>query len=402
MRKRLRSVPILRELPALLCALLLVGSAAALSPALAGDGPIIGVQIEPGTLTQKVQVGPGGLVLEHPTGREQFTTGTYTLTLSDDGARFGDLLIPSAFRFRGAEHPLQIEDRFYEGWLEVHVPKGSSSWRLVNRLPLERYLLGVLPGEMPVDSYPPGALAAQAVAARTYALFQILVRPSSQRIHVYNDTRSQMYIGGGESHPATVEAVNSTRGQVLLYDNKVFECFFHSTCGGATRAVEHCYGGDAIRPLSPVVCKGCTSSKFYRWQARMKVGELEKALEPVCKKHGIEMGTLVTVEPVDPSAGGHCSYVRIRHSRGTFELEAEKFRRLVRRAKSGRTPARELRSTSFVAERKGDEIVFTGRGWGHGVGLCQVGAKGYAAAGSSHLAILTHYYSGAEVKTLWD
>mgnify|MGYP002638849889 CR=1 FL=1 len=377
-------------------ALLSIGGVA--SSAQASDGPIIGVQIDSGPSSHVIQVGPGGLFVEYPGGKEDLPAGSFTLTLSDQKAQLGPILFdrPMPFRIRGAEHPIQLDDRFYEGWLEIHAPKGSSSWLLVNRLPLERYLLGVIPGEMPVESYPPGALAAQAVAARTYALFQILVRPSDQRVHVFNDTRSQMYVGGGTAHPNTVRAVESTRGQVLLYGDKVFECFFHSTCGGGTRPVEHCYGGDPIAPLSSVTCKGCTSSKYYRWDVRLSVAALGKLLEPLCKKYEIDLGPVHSVEPVEPSLGGHCAYVLIRHAKGTFELESEKFRRLVR------VPGkRELRSTSFVAERKGDEVVFYGRGWGHGVGLCQVGAKGYAEAGSSHLAILTHFYPGAEVQVLW-
>ena len=368
-----------------------------------GDGPIIGVQIGDGTATYRIVAGPGGMQLEWPGDAKRLPAGIYSLDLASTGSTFSGrgwgYEIPfgreTPFRLRGVETAIQLGDRFYEGWLEVHVPTNESKWKLVNRLPLEKYLIGVLPGEMPVGDAPMASLAAQAVASRSYALFQILVRPDDRRIHVKNDTRSQVYLGGGVPHPRVLEAVESTRGEVLLLDGKVFESFFHSTCGGATRDVEDCFGGDAIAALVGVSCRTCTKSKYYRWNSRLSLASLAKALAPTCRKHKIDLGTIQKIEPVEPGIGGHCSYVRVTHSKGSFELDADKFRRICRDLGA------QFRSTSFIAERKGKDIVIYGRGWGHGVGLCQVGAMGLAEKGNGYSAILKHYYSGVEVNPLW-
>ncbi len=379
-------------------AITLIAVLGALQPLDANDGPIIGVQIASGSeLLREIVVGQGGLRIEWPGGRKELPGGTHRLELSERGATIGglDFGLAIPFRFRAEVHSTRVGDGFYEGWLEVLVPEEGSPWRLVNRLPLERYLLGVVPGEMPADSYPRHALGAQAVAARTYALFHILTRPSDTRIHVHSDDRSQVYLGGGAPHPRVVEAVDQTHGQVLLYEGKVFESFYHSTCGGATRGVEDWFGGDPIAPLSSVSCGGCSSSKYFRWDARLAEAKLREALGSICRRHRIVLGELLALEPVDPSPGGHCAFVRVVHERGSFEVDADRFRRACSTA--GIT----LRSTSFFAERKGDEFAFFGRGWGHGVGLCQVGAKGYAEQQARYRSILARYYPGSEISTLW-
>lgn len=368
-----------------------------------GEGPIIGVQIADGRATHRIVAGPGGLQIEWPGQSKRLPAGIYSIDLASTGATFSGRAwgheVPFGrevpFRLRGVESALRLGERFYEGWLEVHVPTEESKWKVVNRLPIEKYLLGVLPGEMPVSKAPMASLAAQAVASRSYALFQILVRPEERRIHVKNDTRSQVYLGGGVPDPRVLEAVESTRGEVVLLEGRVFESFFHSTCGGATRSVEDCFGGDAISSLVGVRCQGCTTSKYYRWNSRISLASLSKALLPTCRKHEIDLGTIEKVEPVEPGPGGHCSYVRITHAKGSFELDADKFRRICRDLGA------QFRSTSFIAERKGTDVVIYGRGWGHGVGLCQVGAMGLAEKGNSYSTILQHYYSGVEVQPLW-
>jgi len=379
-------------------ALLLSDGASSAAPARGGDGPIIGVQIEAGPeVVQDIDIGAGGLLVEWPGGRRTLPAGTHRLALGESGAILGELDfgrdIP--FRFCAEVHAIKVGERYYEGWIEVLVPADGAPWRVVNRLPLERYLLGVVPGEMPAGDYPRHALGAQAVAARTYALFQILVRPAEARVHVHADDRSQVYLGGGVPHPRALEAVEETRGQVLLHEGRVFESFYHSTCGGATRSVEDWFGGDPIAPLSSVSCQGCSSSKYFRWTARLQEARLRAALDPICRRHRIAIGEVLAIEPVDPAPGGHCAYVRIRHERGAFEVDADRFRRACR------VEGIELRSTSFISERQGDEFIFHGRGWGHGVGLCQVGAKGYAEREARYGWILRWYYPGAEVATLW-
>ncbi len=394
-----------------LCAVLLLLSP---SDSLLGnsDGPVIGVQIHKGTGEIPIVAGPGGMLVEWPGNRKDFSAGTYSLRLTREGATVGDLdfgrEIP--FRFRGSKSSLNLGEKFYEGWLEIDLPKAGAPWKLVNRLPIEKYLLGVLPGEMPVADYPAAALAAQAIAARSYALFQIMVRPPEARIHLYSDTRSQMYIGGGLPHPRAREAVDSTRGLVLTHEGRIFECFYHSTCGGGTRSAADCFGGDSIPSMVAVKCAvaggesrslvgACKGSKYHRWDVTIGEDQLRQALAPICARHRIDLGEILALEPVDPSLGGHCSYVRVRHQNGTFEVDADRLRQRCREIL--KDSKKRLRSTSFIGERRGREFVFYGRGWGHGVGLCQVGAKGHAERGLDFRQILQHYYSGVELTPMW-
>ena len=377
------------------------------SPPVAGArvraaGPIIGVRLADGPIARTLEVGPGGMRIEHPEGSEKIIAGTYPLVLTDTHARIADWEIgrSTPFRFRGVRFPIGISTsdgkdvRNYDGWIEVEPPGDDGTWMLINRLPLERYLLGVLPGEMPTSKFDAEALRSQAVIARTYALFHILSRPES-RWHVRDNTRSQMFLGSGEVDEYAREAIDATRGRVLTYEGRIFESFFHSTCGGGTRPVEAKYGGDPFPPLSAVPCDGCRHSSRYRWESRISVGTLREALLPICAEHEISLGKIEKIEPVDPALGGHCAYVRIVHSKGAFELDSETFRTRVK-ARGAR-----CYSTSFIVTRSGDTFKLVGKGWGHGLGMCQFGSDGYAQRDFRHGAILEHYYPGSRIEALW-
>jgi len=376
--------------------------AGAVTAAHADEGPIIGVLIASGSLDRRLEVGPGGMVIEYPGGSEQVVAGSYLLRLDATHARIADWRLPrtTPFRFRGLRSAVGVttadggDIRSYDGWIEVPAPGAEGDWEVINRLPLERYLLGVLPGETPTSLFDPEALKAQAVASRTYALFQVLARPGS-RVHLRSDTRSQVFLGSGLVDEAARAAIEATRGQVLTSDGRIFEAFFHSTCGGATRPVEACFGGSPLDALTGVTCEGCGHSSRATWEARVSMETLGEVLAPICRRHGIELGAVRTIEPIDPSLGGHCAYVRVVHERGAFELESESFRRALL--------ARKVRclSTSFVVTRSGELMKFVGRGWGHGVGLCQYGADGYARKGYGYRAILEYFYQRSRIEALW-
>lgn len=303
------------------------------------------------------------------------------------------------------ERLTRVEDRVYEGVLELNPPRRPGGrWILVNRLPLERYLLGVVPGEMDPwappgkkPKFPDDALRVQTVAARTYALYQILARGTGARYHVTADSRSQVY-KGYNLHPRVVDAVASTRGVVLTYEGKLFESFYHSTCGGATADASAVFGGVSLAPLAPTRCGYCKQSKHFQWESEISEREIRAALARFLDEHQVQIGRLAAIEPLDRGPGGHASYVRIRHAKGSFELDATVFRELLlAEGESG------VRSTSFEcrAEPDGAQFHFAGRGWGHGVGMCQWGAKGLADEGAGWRDILAHYYPRSVLTPLW-
>lgn len=356
----------------------------------------IGVQIEVGNFDALVGTEGSPLRVEWRGGQTELPPGSHSLISRESEVRLADLTIRKGrFRFQAAGGRTRIGTTVYEGWIEMHPESSGLGWRLINRVPVERYLLGVVSHEMSASSFPAAALEAQAIAARTYALFQIYSRTPGKRIHVYSDTRSQVY--GGESlHPEVVRAVEATRGQVLLQDGLIFEAFFHSTCGGRTRSAADAFGIEGMAALEPVSCEGCEDTRFWRWQTLVEGRTVFGALLKAVGKHGLSLGNIRAIEPQVERSGDHAAYLKVIHDKGSFLFNADRFRSLV----NGAGP-RSVRSTAFSVAREGAAFRLDGRGWGHGVGMCQMGAKGYAERGANASWILKHYYSGAQIGRLW-
>lgn len=324
------------------------------------------------------------------------------------GATVEGVYLGDSFRLRSADgSPLGYQGNRYEGWLEFlrwKLPDGRDRWVVVNRLPIERYLLGVVGSEMP-PSWPIEALEAQAIAARSVALYKLATvrvdprNPTvSDRIHVFADIRDQVYKGVIEKsdiRARILTAVENTRGQVLFYGNEIFEPKYHSTCGGATMNGTAAYGQPVLPVYASTACGYCDESPKFRWRAvRFPEADVRRALASIVSDEPkIRLGEVAKIDPVDPGPGGHASYFRVTHANGSFEVDAIRFR--------WELGPMALLSTACVTQREGDEFVFHGRGFGHGVGLCQYGAKGLADRGADSIQIVAHYYTDADVKQLW-
>jgi stage II sporulation protein D len=278
---------------------------------------------------------------------------------------------------------LAIGERRYHGDLLVVREPSTSRIHVVNRLPIELYLEGVVLSEMPAD-YPDEALFAQAIASRSYAAWQMLVH--KDRVFDVTDTqRSQVYKGVPAQLELAKRIVSATRGQVLTFGGRVLEAVFSSTCGGTTRSAEEAFGDESVEPLRGVKCGLCEGTQFSTWSARVKRSDAGRALSfggPVTEQSDVV---------VHPS--GRLASVNLHGTNVSRKLTGNQFRDLF-------GPAG--RSTWFTRmEISGDSIVVEGRGFGHGVGLCQVGASKLAAAGRGHRAILAHYYPSAVIGRLY-
>jgi stage II sporulation protein D len=256
---------------------------------------------------------------------------------------------------------------------------------LIVETDLESYLPGVLEGELGA-SFPPAALRAQAVAARTYALHKTTVARSGASFDVADDQSDQVFRGT----PATgrgvlFDAVAATRGMVLLHAGQPLPAYFHSTCGGHTSPVEAVFGGSAIPALSGVPCGYCAGARYYRWEVRIPLLDASRSLGLGDAMTGLRIG--------QRDRGGRARTLVLLSDRETVRRASE-----VRMALG---PAR-LRSTLIRGIKiSGPDLRFMGGGWGHGVGLCQMGARGMAESGAAASDILRHYYPGAQLLRLY-
>lgn len=267
---------------------------------------------------------------------------------------------------------------------KIYILPAKNAFHLVEHAPLETYLYGVLPYEMSY-TWPLEALKAQAVAARTYTL-KTLEGVKNQNFDVYSDVRSQMYKGGGKQYDSVKKAVDQTRGQVLTYEDKLFFTYYHANCGGATDDVRSWnFGAKSIKPLSGASCKYDSHSKSYKWAmnvARHKV-------ESYAKSVGLT-GALKSIKISRKTDTGRATNLMIKTAKGSKTVPCGRFRLA--------TGIRSCKITKLDVRK--NDVRFEGKGYGHGIGMCQDGANGMAKDGKNYRKILKNYYPGAEIKTL--
>ena len=255
---------------------------------------------------------------------------------------------------------------------------------------MEQYLAGVLGAEMPLD-WGESALVAQAIAARTYALYELTNQKRSPFFDVYDTTRSQVYVGRTIETEKALRAVSRSRGLVLTWQDQPFKCFFHSTCGGQTVDSSLVFPKHDITPLSGRPCKNCQSSSVYRWKnvfsRKQVVGKLAEGLER-------PIDALERIEVLERS-GGRVVKIQVVVDGQAFTLSGPQFRGFIGYDRKA------LPSTAFEVQLEGERVIFAGRGWGHGVGMCQFGAKGMADRGDAGSDIVRFYYPGADLIKFW-
>ncbi len=248
----------------------------------------------------------------------------------------------------------------------------------VNRLPLEEYLVATVGSEMP-KSFPLEALKAQAVVSRTYALSKKLQREGAL-IELSSSTLDQVYNGLASESPETRKAVEATAGEVLVFQRLPIEAFFFSNCGGKTRDGKNVFGTDAPY-LRSVACGYCNDAGNAHWTASLTLAELSRKLDTSVKNLRSE-GT---------ASDDRAAFIVAEPS--GRKVPPEGLRKLL-----GYTV---IKSPTFSVSCDGTRCHFDGRGAGHGVGMCQWGARGMALQQNDYHAIVAHYFPGASLKKLY-
>lgn len=273
------------------------------------------------------------------------------------------------------------QDLVVTGTIQV-LPRGKGLL-VVNEVDLEEYVKGVVPSEMS-PSWHLEALKAQAVAARSYALYQRMMN-AGREYDLMAGTQDQMYRGRNRVEQRVQEAVEATRGLVLTHRNAPILAAFSSTAAGPTEDAINVWSKD-LPYLKGVDCPFDANSPYYQWRVAIKIQELEASL----KRSGMVVGTIASVTPFTFSRAGRVTALRILHSQGELILRGEELRRAV-----GYTA---IPSALFEVESVGREVVLVGRGAGHGVGLCQWGAKELAELGYPFGSILQYYFPGTQLQ----
>lgn len=283
----------------------------------------------------------------------------------------------------------------YRGSIKL-VPNGSSGVTVVNVLPMEEYLLGVVPSEVS-PQWRTDALRAQAVAARTYALYNMNGYRSSG-YDVTDDTRNQVYGGYSAEAAASSRAVADTRGMVVTYGGKPIDAMFHANAGGYTENSENVWGTSL--PYLRGVPEPRSSVTGQAWTKTFTLSDFMKRL----KAAGYDVGTLkgIVLSPLhegntkdaDRGVSGRVKYMVAKGARSSLQVPGETLQNML-----------DLPSTLFDFSIKGKNLVVTGYGSGHGLGLSQWGAEAMAEEHGDgkdyYKQILTHYYQNTKVEKIY-
>lgn len=313
--------------------------------------------------------------------------------LKEDGT-YREILLTSDRLYAGkayikpsGEGSIQVNGKGYKGSIEV-VEAGKGLLTVINELPIEDYVMGVLAGEIP-GNWPVEALKAQAIAARTFALLtRLQAHQKGEPYDLENTALFQMYEGSDRITNSIQEAVLSTRGEILTYQNKPIEAFFHSNCGGRTADASTVWSKG--RPyLRSVPCLFGDRGSHFQWSADIPISDLVRKLRAA----GLKVSDLTGLNILSRDEGNRILKLAVRDGDGTQkEMKGSNFRMAV--------GPDIIRSTRFEARVGNSKVHFTGKGWGHGVGLCQEGAFGMAQKGYSAFDILRHYYHGIVVERM--
>lgn len=268
---------------------------------------------------------------------------------------------------------------------ELVISADEKGITVVNHVPLEEYLYGVVPREMP-DAWEIQALMAQAIAARTYVLY-IKEKTADKPFDVEATTSSQVYGGYDAERKKTNLAVNATRGQVVSYQGQLIVAYFHSNSGGHTEDASNVWGAE-LPYLKGVPDEFSKNAPDGSWECFLPYEDVEKSLI----QSGLNVGAIKKMNPEKKSQSGRTTELTLASDKGTSKITGNNFRI--------RVGAEKLKSTLFDAEPKRNGVLFKGKGYGHGVGLSQCGAQKMARSGYTCMDILKHYYKNVSIVSI--
>lgn len=303
----------------------------------------------------------------------------------DTGIKIGDLdfkiccikIVPQK------DATIYINDRRFRGEINL-IRNKNLKLTVVNCLDIEDYVRGVLYHEVS-HIWPLESIKAQAVATRTFALYQAS-RNKDKDFDVTSDIYSQVYGGKTSEKYRTNLAVDKTKAEALYFQGEILPAFFSATCAGHTEDAGNLWKID-LAPLKGVACNFCINSPHRQWRRNFRLKNIEDKL----RKADYDVAEIKDIRILKRNSSGRIDTLEIACRDGSkVAISGKDFRSII--------GPNELRSNNYEIIMQGYYVDFIGQGWGHGVGLCQWGAKGMAEKGYNYTRILQFYYPGTEMK----
>ena len=388
-------------------------------------------------------IGENGKSLGHFKAQERVTVSARVSGIAVNGIVANTSVIRVRQERDSSDTSIEVNKRHYRRIIDIRRSIGKTGLTVINTLPIEEYLYGIITKEISPD-WSLEAIKAQAVAARTYALYN-MDKHQAEGFDVCATTDCQVY-GGRDSEAArATKAVNDTRGLVALYRGKLIPTYFHSSAGGYTESSENVWG--AYQPYLRAVPDFDQKSPHYKWERRLSPDEVERLIVNagyyIGKLQLFELSSLasVPIQTHDRGTSGRVKQLRVSGTEGTVTVTGARFRTILglpstlfdiqvivpiknniefeitdsygdretKKVEVNLSPVPEKglitdkKDIRRIAHRPDEVILITGYGWGHGVGLSQWGAKAMAekapAADTEYFkSILKHYYQGIDIQ----
>jgi stage II sporulation protein D len=312
--------------------------------------------------------------------------GLVVIEEGENGLMVNELPVPYFhLRISNTHGILKVNEKGFRGRVEV-IREDGNSLLVINELNLEDYLVGLLNQEIS-SKWDREALKAQAVAARTYALFQKEERKDSL-YQLESTVMDQVYNGSDSEDQPSLQAVRETAGEVIFYQSEVFPAFYHSCCGGKTEPARLVFqNGSPL--LQSVACRFCSDFPRYFWEFKLSHEEIRKRF----KAEGYQIEKIKDVKVTKRSENNRVIEILVKGKGGDITLTGNDLRRIL--------GFERLRSTNFIVKNFRNSTQFLGIGYGHGVGLCQWGTKKMAESGYTYAQIIHHYYPLGEIRKIY-
>ena len=278
---------------------------------------------------------------------------------------------------------MRLNGRALPGSLDLFADRGRLV--AVNAVELEQYVAAVVASEVPA-AWPVESLKAQAVAARTFAVAQKIAQGPAARAHLGASVRDQVYRNAASPPAAALAAAKATAGEVLTWGSAPIAAYFSASCGGVSESAEAAF--HLSTGTTPYSRGGDRDDDAQAWTAHVPLAEVSEAWRRAGRR-----GEVREVAIAARTASGRARVLRLQTTAGPQQMLAVELRQ--------RLGYTRLRSLLFEVETNGGEAVFRGKGSGHGVGLCQQGARARAEKGQLYREILSHYYPGAEIRRMY-
>ncbi|MCP4498984.1 MAG: SpoIID/LytB domain-containing protein [Deltaproteobacteria bacterium] len=345
------------------------------------------IRIAVGRFQAPLTVSGENLVVTGADGKRLRIRGPVVLAPSSKGILLRGKEIENQIVHVKSRGTVSLRGHDYHNHLEVswRSYRGRPELLVVHPLPLETYVLGVVSSELP-RTWPLEALKAQAIAARTYAIWQ-KYRRLELPYHMQSSVLDQVYHGAQREHKDARRAVAETYGQVMTFKRRPVQAYFHAACGDRTESAKEGWG-TSLPYLPGSKCGFCKKANRYAWKAKFSRKQVNQKFRKVLGEDIRDMKVL------SRSKSGRIKSVRLTGKSRKKVVKGSDVRRLL-----GYTAMWSTKVLSFKFSTAGLRI--EGRGAGHGVGMCQWGAKGMAEKKMTVYAILELYYPGAKLSRLY-